>query len=184
VNIETVDVGMVIREVSQTVEPMVRRKHLDYEVRLDSSVPLVRTDRTKVKQVVLNLLSNAVKFTHEGSVSVSTSVPDSGDGILIEVADTGIGIREEDLGKIFEDFRQVDQSSTREYGGTGLGLSISRKLLHLLGGTMRVESRIGEGSRFIVWLPRESHPLVLSDTDGRDRITGDGSGTRSPSRTG
>ncbi len=172
VNIETVDVGMIIREVSQTVEPMVRRKHLDYVVDLDPALPVIRTDRTKVKQVVLNLLSNAVKFTHEGSVSVSTSTSPSGDGILIDVADTGIGIREEDLGKIFEDFRQVDQSSTREYGGTGLGLSISRKLLHLLGGTMRVESKVGEGSRFTVWLPRESHPIVLGEGEGPLTPTG------------
>lgn len=163
VNIESVDVGLIIREVSQTVEPMVRRKHLDYLLDLNPELPIIRTDRTKVKQVVLNLLSNAVKFTHEGSVAVSTAVASEGDGVLIDVTDTGIGIREEDLDKIFEDFRQVDQSSTREYGGTGLGLSISQKLLNLLGGSMRVESRVGQGSRFIVWLPRESDPIVLGD---------------------
>jgi len=163
VNIEPVDVGLIIREVSQTIEPMVRRKHLEYLLDLSPALPIIRTDRTKVKQVVLNLLSNAVKFTHEGSVAVSTAVSEDGDGVLIDVLDTGIGIREEDIDKIFEDFRQVDQSSTREYGGTGLGLSISQKLLNLLGGSMRVESRIGEGSRFTVRLPRESRPIVLGD---------------------
>ncbi|MDR0788073.1 MAG: PAS domain-containing protein [Gemmatimonadota bacterium] len=163
VNIEPVDVGMVIREVSQTIEPMMRRKCLEYRLELAPQLPIIRTDLTKVKQVVLNLLSNAVKFTHEGGVSVSTETSRNNDGILIEVSDTGIGIMEEDLDKIFEDFRQVDQSSTREYGGTGLGLSISRKLLELLGGTMRVESGVGSGSRFTVWLPSESRPIVLGE---------------------
>jgi PAS domain S-box-containing protein len=163
VNIEPVDVRTIIREVSQTIEPMVRRKNLEYVVDFDPALPIVQTDLTKVKQVVLNLLSNAVKFTHEGSVCVSTRPAQSGDGVLIEVRDTGIGIREDDLANIFEDFRQVDQSSTREYGGTGLGLSISKKLLHLLGGTVRVESKLGAGSRFTVWLPRERRPLVVDD---------------------
>jgi signal transduction histidine kinase len=165
VNIEPVDVRTVIREVSQTVEPMVRRKSLEYVVDFDPALPIVQTDLTKVKQVVLNLLSNAVKFTHEGSVSVSARSAQSGDGVLIEVRDTGIGIREDNLANIFEDFRQVDQSSTREYGGTGLGLSISKKLLHLLGGTVRVESKLGVGSRFTVWLPRERRSAVTGDDE-------------------
>jgi signal transduction histidine kinase len=113
--------------------------------------------------VILNLLSNAVKFTHEGRVAVRTRTARTGDGILIEVNDTGIGIRPDDIPKIFEDFRQVDQSSTREYGGTGLGLSITKKLLHLLGGTIRVHSEFGIGSTFTVWLPRESQGIVLDE---------------------
>lgn len=165
VSIDRVDVRMIIREVSQTIEPMVRRKNLDYIVELDPELPIIHTDMTKVKQVVLNLLSNAVKFTHEGSVSVSTWPVTDGDGVMIEVSDTGIGIREEDLPNIFEDFRQADQSSTREYGGTGLGLSISKKLLNLLGGSIRVESRWGEGSTFTVWLPSESEPIRVSGVE-------------------
>lgn len=163
VNIEPVDVRMLIRELSQTIEPMVRRKDLEYVVDLDDSLPLIRTDATKVKQIVLNLLSNAVKFTHKGQVAVRTRPARNGDGVLIEVSDTGIGIRREDIGKIFEDFRQVDQSSTREYGGTGLGLSITRKLLHLLGGTIRVDSEFGAGSTFTVWLPKESQGIHLEN---------------------
>jgi PAS domain S-box-containing protein len=163
VNIETVDVRQVIRELSHTIEPMIDRKNLKYVVELDPSAPLIRTDMTKVKQIVLNLLSNAVKFTHQGQVAVTTRKAETGDGVIIEVSDTGIGIREEDLSKIFEDFRQVDQSSTREYGGTGLGLSITNKLLHLLGGTVRVDSEFGRGSKFTVWLPRESREIVLDE---------------------
>jgi PAS domain S-box-containing protein len=156
VHLEAVDVSVVIREVSQTIEPMVRRKNLDYRLELAPDLPRLETDRTKVKQIVLNLLSNAVKFTHQGRVAVRATVAREGEEVLLEVEDTGIGIREEDLPKIFEDFRQVDQSSTREYGGTGLGLSITKKLLHLLGGTIRVQSRMGEGTTFTVCLPRRS----------------------------
>ncbi len=163
VHIELVDVRQIIRELSQTIEPMVRRKNLEYRTDFDPELPKIMTDSTKVKQVVLNLLSNAVKFTHEGSVSVTMRTAEH-DGVLISVADTGIGIREADLDKIFEDFRQVDQSSTREYGGTGLGLSITRKLLNLLGGTVRVSSEVGVGTTFTIWLPRESREILLDDT--------------------
>jgi signal transduction histidine kinase len=163
VHVEPVDVGELIAELSQTIEPMVRRKSLSYRVAVAPEIPIVHTDRTKVKQVVLNLLSNAVKFTHQGHVELRASSPAGGEGVLIEVVDTGIGIRHEDLPKIFEDFRQVDQSSTREYGGTGLGLSITKKLLHLLGGTIEVRSAPGEGSVFSVWLPRRSEEIVLDE---------------------
>jgi len=161
VHIEPVNVGLIVREVSQTIEPMVRRKDLEYVVEMEDDLPTIRTDRTKVKQIILNLLSNAVKFTHEGQIAVRTRSADG--GIVVEVTDTGIGIRDADIAKIFEDFRQVDQSSTREYGGTGLGLSITKKLLHLLGGAVRVESGFGQGSTFTVWLPRESTELLVDD---------------------
>ncbi|MEX2582370.1 MAG: ATP-binding protein [Gemmatimonadota bacterium] len=166
VHIEEVDVRHVIRELSHTIEPMVRRKNLEYQVELDQDLPVIRSDPTKVKQVVLNLLSNAIKFTHDGRVSVTTRAAEQ-DGIVIEVSDTGIGIREADVAKIFEDFRQVDQSSTREYGGTGLGLSITKKLLHLLGGTIHVESEFGGGSTFTVWLPEASQEIVLDEEISR-----------------
>src|SRR5690606_15702296 len=121
------DIAQLIRELSQTIEPMVRRKDLEYRVQLQEGMPQVETDRTKVKQIVLNLRSNAVKFTHQGYIAVHAHAAPEGEGIVLQVCDTGIGIREGDLSKIFEDFRQVDQSSTREYGGTGLGLSITKK---------------------------------------------------------
>ncbi len=166
VHIEGVDVHRLIAELSHTIEPMVRRKDLGYELALNAENPVIRTDRTKVKQIVLNLLSNAVKFTHEGSVAVKTRQAEDG-GMVIEVQDTGIGIRPEDLSKVFDDFRQVDQSSTREYGGTGLGLSITKKLLHLLGGTIHLESELGAGSTFTVWLPNESEEIVLDEEAAR-----------------
>jgi PAS domain S-box-containing protein len=167
VHVEPVDVAELIRELSQTVEPMVRRKDLDYIVDLAPGMPVLATDRTKVKQIILNLLSNAIKFTHRGHIAVRAHPSSEEDGVLIEVEDTGIGIKEDDVSKIFEDFRQVDQSSTREYGGTGLGLSITKKLLHLLGGTIRVHSEVDHGSTFTVWLPRRSEEIVLDEEVAR-----------------
>ncbi|HEV2129676.1 MAG TPA: ATP-binding protein, partial [Longimicrobiaceae bacterium] len=156
VHIERVNIVYLIRELSLTIEPMVRPKDLEYRVQVEPDLPILETDATKVRQILLNLLSNAVKFTRKGYVAVHARPGEVGTGVEIAVTDTGIGIKEEDLGKIFEDFRQVDQSSTREYGGTGLGLSITKKLLHLLGGHIRVDSTPGVGSTFTVWLPLRS----------------------------
>jgi PAS domain S-box-containing protein len=167
VHVEPVDIGHLIRELGQTIEPMIRRKELEYRVELEPGMPVLETDRTKVKQVVLNLLSNAVKFTHQGYISVQARSAEDDEGVVVEVADSGIGIQEDDIQKIFEDFRQVDQSSTREYGGTGLGLSITKKLLHLLGGTVRVESSPGKGSRFTIRLPRRSEEILLDEDVAR-----------------
>jgi signal transduction histidine kinase len=111
-----------------------------------------------VKQILLNLLSNAVKFTSEGRVIVRALPIENGRMVRIEVEDTGIGIKAEDQDSIFDDFRQVDQSSTRKYGGTGLGLSITRKLVRLMGGTVQVQSEFGQGSTFRVDLPAVVSP--------------------------
>jgi PAS domain S-box-containing protein len=158
IHLERVDVRDLVREIAETVEPMVRARALRFRAELHPDLPVLDTDRTKAKQVLLNLLSNAVKFTHAGEVSVHAR-PAAEGGVEVDVRDTGIGIPEEHLDSIFEDFRQVDQSSTREYGGTGLGLSIVKKLLGLLGGTIRVTSKTGEGSTFTIWLPARSRPL-------------------------
>jgi len=155
-HLEDVELRDVIAEVSQQIEPMVRKKALDFVIDIGLECPALHTDRTKVRQVLLNLLSNAVKFTNRGRVTVVARCADAGNGVRIDVVDTGIGIREKDLQAIWEDFRQVDGSRTREYGGTGLGLSITRKLLDRLGGTVSVRSRYGEGSIFSVVLPQRT----------------------------
>jgi PAS domain S-box-containing protein len=153
VHLEMVHVGDLISEVSASLQPLLQGKPIEYVQAVTDDVPLVRTDRTKLKQVLLNLLSNAVKFTQEGEVRVAALPTAPAAGVRIEVADTGIGIRPEHLQAIFEDFRQLDQSHTREYGGTGLGLSITRKLLGILGGSITVESTHGKGTRFTIDLP-------------------------------
>ncbi len=150
-HLDDVSLNEVMLEVTQQIEPMVRKKQLDFGIEVSAECPSIYTDRTKVKQVLLNLLSNAVKFTNRGRVSVEARCAPG--GVRIDVIDTGIGIRQSDLQAIWEDFRQVDQSRTREFGGTGLGLSITRKLLERLGGSVTVHSTYGEGSTFSVYLP-------------------------------
>lgn len=159
-HVTEVTIKDVVLEVGQQIEPMVRKKLLEFNTEVAPDTPPLLTDRTKVKQVLLNLLSNAVKFTTKGTVTIRACPAPN--GVTIDVTDTGIGIRPDDLQAIWEDFRQVDQSRTREFGGTGLGLSITRKLLDRLGGTVTVKSTYGEGSTFSVTLP-----LTVSQTDMR-----------------
>jgi signal transduction histidine kinase len=159
-HVEPVVVQEVIAEITESVQPMLRSRNLDFDADVQQDLPPLRTDRTKLKQVLLNLLSNAIKFTLEGSVSVTATSLAGGAGVRIIVEDTGIGIKSEHLGAIFEDFRQIDQSHTREYGGTGLGLSITKKLLTLLGGTVSAESTYGTGTRFTIDLPGITEEVV------------------------
>jgi len=135
----------------RTVEPLVKSDRLRLVKTLAAELPPLYTDEDKLKQILINLLSNAVKFTAEGTVTVTTRHQDG--ELTLAVADTGIGIPESALGVIFEEFRQVDSSTTREYGGTGLGLSISRHLARLLGGDITVQSTFGVGATFTVILP-------------------------------
>jgi signal transduction histidine kinase len=107
-----------------------------------------------VKQIVLNLLTNALKFTPSGSIKVTAEYDAEADEVMIAVVDTGIGIAPEDHARVFEDFSQADNSSTREYGGTGLGLSICRRLAVMLGGRITLKSKPSRGSTFSVVLPR------------------------------
>lgn len=135
----------------RTVEPMVKSEKLRLVKELQTDLPLLFTDQDKLKQILINLLGNAVKFTEEGTITVTARCRDG--EVAIAVADTGIGIPEEALERIFEEFHQVDSSTTRQYGGTGLGLSISRHLARLLGGDITVQSTVGVGSTFTVTIP-------------------------------
>lgn len=167
-HLDDVTLGDIMTEITQQIEPMVKKKKLTLNVELPSSELKLHTDRTKVKQILLNLLSNAVKFTHHGGIWVTVSKDE--EDLRFDVRDTGIGIREADLESIWEDFRQVDQSRTREFGGTGLGLSITRKLVDALGGHVFAESVYGKGSTFTVVLPIRSvvrpddPPRVVDET--------------------
>ena len=153
-HLDDVKLGDIMTEISQQIEPLVKKKKLSFNVEMPNRDLVLHTDRTKVKQILLNLLSNAVKFTHQGGITVSISKDEA--DLRFDVTDTGIGIRAEDLGSIWEDFRQVDQSRTREFGGTGLGLSITRKLVDALGGHVFAQSVFGKGSTFTVILPIRS----------------------------
>ena len=114
-------------------------------------IPTLYTDPDKLRQIILNLLSNAAKFTEDGEIKISASR--SNGSLRLSVSDTGIGIREEELQHIFEEFRQGYMSNGQKYAGTGLGLTIAKKFANLLGGDITVESEVGKGSTFTVTLP-------------------------------
>jgi signal transduction histidine kinase len=149
--------GEVIASVVRGFEAEAREKGIGLRVEVAPELGVVSTDRRKLTQVVSCLVSNALKFTSAGSVSV-TAGAEGEERWYIEVADTGIGISSEALAYIFDGFRQVDDRLTRSYNGVGLGLAITRRIVELLGGEIKVESRQNEGSRFRITWPREAHP--------------------------
>lgn len=137
----------------QLFDPVAQEKKLDFDIHIDEAIPRsFETDPQRLEQILKNLISNAIKFTDKGKVVLAIAAEDD-DKILFSVSDTGIGISAEQLKSIFEAFHQADSTISRRYGGTGLGLSISRQLARLLGGSIRVESTPGQGSRFTLTLP-------------------------------
>jgi GAF domain-containing protein/CheY-like chemotaxis protein len=132
-------------------------KGLDIAYIMDDDVPAgIKSDVTRLRQILINLLSNAVKFTERGEVVLTVKKGKTRNGILFTVRDTGIGISENHMGRLFQSFSQADSSTTRKFGGTGLGLAISKRLAEMLGGEMHAESKgIGEGSKFIFTIVAE-----------------------------
>ena len=149
---ETFEVGPVVDEAMALLRLEAARKQIDLVASVADPRATMHADRSKVKQVLSNLLSNSVKFTPSGG-RVRLSTTGAGDRLVIDVVDNGIGIREEDQEWIFEPFTQVDGSLSRHYQGTGLGLTLVRRFVEMHGGQVRLESRPGAGSRFIVELP-------------------------------
>jgi DNA-binding response OmpR family regulator/two-component sensor histidine kinase len=154
---EHVDIAETVQAAFGELQSLAKQKNLEYRLTVRDDVPIAFTDPLRVRQVVINLVSNALKFTTEGGVSVDVSRREE-DSWQLAVSDTGVGIKQEHLGFIFERFRQVDGSTTRKVGGAGLGLTIVREIVHQLGGTIEAASLPGEGSTFTVTLP-----LVIPD---------------------
>ncbi len=153
-HLEEFSIRQAIENAVAVIQPLAQKKGLAVEVSIGPDLELVALDVGKTKQILYNLMSNAVKFTDAGTVTVTAArVASTGDRFEIVVVDTGIGIKPEDQARIFREFEQVDGSHSRKYEGTGLGLALTRKLVELQGGTIRVESQFGRGSRFIVQLP-------------------------------
>jgi signal transduction histidine kinase len=165
------DVEQLSRQLYLLWSETARMKGIELSLELDPATPRwLAGDAVRVRQVLLNLISNALKFTERGSVSVQIRPALEG-GIEVVVTDTGIGMTPEQQGKLFQAFTQAESSTTRRFGGTGLGLSICRQLVEMMGGTIWVQSRVGEGSAFHATLPlaaatppRESNaaPLAVS----------------------
>lgn len=147
----------LVAEVMAEMDPIIARSKLTVSSHVSPRVGPIRSDRQKVKQIVLNLLSNALKFTPKGSVTIRVDRGGGQKTVAIAVADTGIGINPADREKIFEDFRQVDSTVARPYGGTGLGLSICRRLSRMLGGRIDLESELGRGSVFTLVVSTSLH---------------------------
>ncbi|MGH9427661.1 MAG: sensor histidine kinase, partial [Terriglobia bacterium] len=153
--LKEVEVPALITEIQTEMWDLCQQDGLQFEWQVASMLPLVITDPGKVKVVLKNLIGNAVKFTEAGKIIVSVQAQRG--GVEIQVIDTGPGIASEDLVNIFEAFRQGEHVLTRRHGGVGLGLYIVRRMLELLGGVVSVESTLGRGSTFSVWLPQH-HP--------------------------
>jgi signal transduction histidine kinase len=152
-HVSSFPIPTLIQEALAELEPLIHRSKLSMRVEAARKLPPVSNDRAKVKQIVLNLVTNAIKFTPSGSVTVSVRHDSAAKEIEIAVRDTGIGIKNEDHERVFEDFRQADNSPAREYGGAGLGLAICRRLAHMMEGRVDLQSAVGQGSTFTLTLP-------------------------------
>ncbi|MBJ6123851.1 response regulator [Microvirga splendida] len=152
---EEVDLQILLRDAAMTAEPLAKRNDNTIRVEIAADIGRMQTDPVRLRQVLLNLLSNACKFTQGGTVTLKASrITDrEGDRIAISVHDTGIGMTAEQRDRLFQEFSQADNTTTRKFGGTGLGLAISRRLCRLMGGDITVESVVGVGSTFAVSLP-------------------------------
>jgi CheY-like chemotaxis protein len=158
VAVETVSAAGVLEPIRHMFEPIAADKQLEFRIEIDEDAPpTFVTDPAKLQQVLKNLLANAFKFTEKGGVTLSVRAADAG-RLAFAVRDTGIGIAPQQQASIFEAFRQADGTTSRKYGGTGLGLSISRELTRILGGTLSVQSDVGQGSTFIAEIATDLRP--------------------------
>jgi len=143
----------VIQEVCAGVHPIAQNKHIQVRVEIAPGLNNVKLDEQRVKQILYNLLSNALKFTDDtGNVEINASL-DGDHSFRLCVRDSGIGIKPEDLKRLFKEFEQLETGTDRRFDGTGLGLALTRKLVEIQGGTIHVESEVGKGSAFTVILP-------------------------------
>jgi signal transduction histidine kinase/CheY-like chemotaxis protein len=166
--LEEVDLAGLVDEVRSIVEPLAAANANRLEIICPAGLGTFHTDRTKLKQSLLNLLSNAGKFTHEGRIKLEVRPSDS--EIALIVSDTGIGMTEEQQGRLFQAFSQADASTTRRYGGTGLGLAITKHFCEMLGGSIAVESTPGHGSIFTITLPDRGRvaPIAAAIPEGAE----------------
>jgi signal transduction histidine kinase/CheY-like chemotaxis protein len=155
-HLESFPLAPLINDVAKTIEPMATKNGNRIVVDCPPDLGTLHADQIRFRQALLNLASNANKFTENGTVTIAAQPqrPDGRDWIMIAVTDTGIGMTEEQIGRLFHEFSQADASTTRKYGGTGLGLAISKRFCQMMGGDITVKSMPGKGSTFTIRLPR------------------------------
>jgi signal transduction histidine kinase len=182
--LESFNVFKMVHEVEATIQPLIVKNSNQLHIECNEDIGEMNTDLTKIRQTLFNLLSNAAKFTNKGTITLKVSFANGGssdqrqiqslspdlkpntDGhYLFSVIDTGIGMKSEQLEKLFESFQQADASTTRKYGGTGLGLAISRKFCRMMSGDLIVTSELGKGSKFTAILPKKVK--TSGDTNGQ-----------------
>lgn len=161
-----IDLNWLVESILHTFEPQIKLKGITLTIDIPDGLPLIYGDEDRIREIFINLLSNAVKFTDQGGITISAKLSERGvkpgePPLFMEICveDTGIGIKEEDLGKIFDKFVQADLTTVRQYEGTGLGLSIARGLVSLHKGMIWVKSKVGEGSKFCFTLPLKKEIL-------------------------
>ena len=153
--LESFKIKNLINETVSTIHPLIEKNQNTLETNVAEDLDLMHADLTKVRQSLFNLLSNASKFTKQGKIilNVTSIIVKEQKWVSFQVQDTGIGMKLEQIGKLFQAFTQADASTTRKYGGTGLGLAITKKFCQMMGGDIKVESELGQGSTFTIQLP-------------------------------
>jgi len=147
-----VDLSKLFNNIKKLFEKRLKEKNLKFILNLDENNKKIQADLYMMEQLFINLIDNAIKYTEKGEIRINTYMKDK-NKILIEVSDTGIGIPQEHIPRIFERFYVVDKSRSRESGGTGLGLSIVKHIINIHKGEILVDSKIGTGTKFIIILP-------------------------------
>jgi signal transduction histidine kinase/DNA-binding response OmpR family regulator len=168
-HLESFPLVPLIKDVAKTVEPMAAKNANRMVINCSPDFGTIHADQTRFRQALLNLASNANKFTENGTATIAARAQqlDGREWITIAVTDTGIGMTEEQMGRLFQEFSQADASTSRKYGGTGLGLAISRHFCRMMGGDIKVESKPGEGSTFTIRLPRVVQSMETLVTQDR-----------------
>lgn len=157
---EMVSVDQLVSELATMLAPHLATNNNNFHVQRIGTLGVVRTDVTRLRQILLNILQNAAKFTNRGEITFTVERDDDENRLCFQVEDTGIGMHPEQLGRLFQPFMQADSSTTRRFGGTGLGLTIARHLCRLLGGEITVHSIIDQGTTFTIEIPIEQRPLM------------------------
>lgn len=158
VHLELVQIPELVASIVTTIEPMARKNANQLEIQISPEIDGLRTDSTKLRQILFNLLNNACKFTHHGTVTLTVTqiTRNTAPWIVFTIADTGPGIAEENQQRIFDAFVQENHSTAQKYGGTGLGLAISKRFTELMGGQLTLQSRKGEGACFTLQFPLQT----------------------------